>query len=174
MLRLSVLYFGSALPSRSLLDLTSVRGWLNRKAILRLAELGKLKKSSDLIGIKTRDLTAWSLVPQPTTLLRAPILEIIHRRVSYLIHNISETIFSLRLQAKPTRQGPIDRASRSPVLSRLYLPTETNASLRNYVWTYSNIISESLKTEQQEWININGMSLTLYGEYLLCLSSLIV
>jgi hypothetical protein len=34
--------------------------------------LGQLKKSSDLIGDRTRDLPASSIVPQPTTLPRAP------------------------------------------------------------------------------------------------------
>jgi hypothetical protein len=35
--------------------------------------LGKFKKSIDLIGLKTRDLSACSIVPQPTTLPRAPL-----------------------------------------------------------------------------------------------------
>jgi hypothetical protein len=35
---------------------------------MRLEGLGKLKKSNDLIGIRTRDLPACSVVPQPTTL----------------------------------------------------------------------------------------------------------
>jgi hypothetical protein len=36
---------------------------------------------------------------------------IIHRPVIYLKRNVSETGFCLRLQAKPTQLGPIDRAS---------------------------------------------------------------
>jgi hypothetical protein len=43
---------------------------------MRLEGLGKLKKSNDLIGIRTRDLPACSVVPQPTTLPRAPIITI--------------------------------------------------------------------------------------------------
>jgi hypothetical protein len=39
-------------------------------AILRLELLGKLKKSNDLIGNRTRDLPACSIVPQPTKLPR--------------------------------------------------------------------------------------------------------
>jgi hypothetical protein len=39
---------------------------------VRLEELGQLKKSNDLIGTWTRDLLACSIVPQPTTLPRAP------------------------------------------------------------------------------------------------------
>jgi hypothetical protein len=38
---------------------------------VRLEELGQLKKSH-LIGTRTRDLPACSIVPQPTTLPRAP------------------------------------------------------------------------------------------------------
>jgi hypothetical protein len=33
---------------------------------------GQLIKSSDLVGIRTRDLPVCSIVPQPTTLPRAP------------------------------------------------------------------------------------------------------
>jgi hypothetical protein len=39
---------------------------------VRLEGLGKLKKNIDLIGIRTRDLPACSIVPQPTTLPRVP------------------------------------------------------------------------------------------------------
>jgi hypothetical protein len=39
---------------------------------VRLEGLGKLKKSNDLIVIRTRDLPACRIVPQPTTLPRAP------------------------------------------------------------------------------------------------------
>jgi hypothetical protein len=35
---------------------------------MRLEGLGKFKKSSDLIGNRTRYLPAYSIVPQPTTL----------------------------------------------------------------------------------------------------------
>jgi hypothetical protein len=38
---------------------------------VRLEGLGRLKKIH-LIGIRTRDLPACSIVPQPTTLPRAP------------------------------------------------------------------------------------------------------
>jgi hypothetical protein len=40
---------------------------------VRLEGLGKLKKSNDLIGTRSHDLPACSIVPQPTTLQRAPI-----------------------------------------------------------------------------------------------------
>jgi hypothetical protein len=35
-------------------------------------DLREIEKSSDLIGIRTRELPAFSIVPQPTTLPRAP------------------------------------------------------------------------------------------------------
>jgi hypothetical protein len=41
--------------------------------IVRLEGLGKLKKKSILSGTRTGDLLACSIVPQPTTLPRAPI-----------------------------------------------------------------------------------------------------
>jgi hypothetical protein len=48
-----------------------VRGWVDPRAIVRLEELGKLKKST-LFGIRTGDLPACSIVTQPTALPRAP------------------------------------------------------------------------------------------------------
>jgi hypothetical protein len=44
------------------------------RARVRLEGFGKLKKSNNLIGNGTRDLLACSIVPQPTTLSRAPNL----------------------------------------------------------------------------------------------------
>jgi hypothetical protein len=41
-------------------------------AIVRLEGLGKLKKFNDLIGNRTCDLPACSIMPQPTTLPRDP------------------------------------------------------------------------------------------------------
>jgi hypothetical protein len=41
---------------------------------LQLEELGKLKKFNDLIGIRTLNFPACNIVPQPTTLMRAPSL----------------------------------------------------------------------------------------------------
>jgi hypothetical protein len=39
---------------------------------VRLERLGKLKKSNELMGIRTHVLPACSIVPQPTMLLHAP------------------------------------------------------------------------------------------------------
>jgi hypothetical protein len=49
----------------------SVRGWVNTRATVRLEELGKLKKSNDLIETRTGKLPAWSIAPQPCMLLHA-------------------------------------------------------------------------------------------------------
>jgi hypothetical protein len=39
---------------------------------VRLEGLGKLKKKIDLVGTRSRDLPAYSIVPQPITLPHAP------------------------------------------------------------------------------------------------------
>jgi hypothetical protein len=41
--------------------------------IVRLQGLGKLKKFNDLIGNRTRDLPAYTIIPQTTTLPGEPI-----------------------------------------------------------------------------------------------------
>jgi hypothetical protein len=69
--RLSALRAGRFSPPGKFLVLISVRRWVDPRAIVRLEELGKLKKSTSS-GTLTRDLPACSIVPQPTTLPRAP------------------------------------------------------------------------------------------------------
>jgi hypothetical protein len=46
---------------------------------MQLERLGILKKSNDLIGIRTRDLPACSTVPQPTTVPRAPLIYTLYK-----------------------------------------------------------------------------------------------
>jgi hypothetical protein len=60
------------LPPGRFLALIYVRSRVNSRATERLEGLGKLKKSNDLIGDRTHDLPACSIVPQLTTLPRAP------------------------------------------------------------------------------------------------------
>jgi hypothetical protein len=61
---------------------------------VRLEGLGHLKKPDDLIGNRTRDLTACSIVPIQTTLPRAPEIKgklkiLIHE--SYLLQATTES-----------------------------------------------------------------------------------
>jgi hypothetical protein len=70
--RLSALRAGRPLPPGRFLVLISVRGWVDTRDIVRLEGLSQLKKIH-LIGTRTRDLPACCIVPQPTTLPRAPL-----------------------------------------------------------------------------------------------------
>jgi hypothetical protein len=70
--RLSALYAGSALPSKKIPGLISVRGRVDHRTIVRLEGSGELKKSNELIGIQTRDLLAFSIALQQTTPPRVP------------------------------------------------------------------------------------------------------
>jgi hypothetical protein len=62
-------------PGRFLVHI-SVRDWVDPRAMVRLGGVGQLKKSSDLIGNRTRDLPACSIMTQLTTLPRTPILTV--------------------------------------------------------------------------------------------------
>jgi hypothetical protein len=78
--RLSALRAGRPLPPGRYLVLTSVRGLVDARAIVRLEGLGQLKNKIHLIGTRTRNLLACSIGPQPTTLPR-------DRWLSFLMRN---------------------------------------------------------------------------------------
>jgi hypothetical protein len=69
----SALRAGLALLPRHIFWYPFVRSSVKPRAIERLHGLSKLKKKTcnDLIGDRTRDLTACIIVPQPTMLPRA-------------------------------------------------------------------------------------------------------
>jgi hypothetical protein len=96
---LSALPAGRPLPPGRFLVLISIRGWVEPRAIVRLEGLGKLKKKIHLIGTRTRDLPACTIVPQPTTLPRAPSY------MNILIHLIntekrSDFVYFLEIEYK--------------------------------------------------------------------------
>jgi hypothetical protein len=70
--RLSALRAGRPLPPRRFLVLISVRGCVDPRATVLLEGLDRMKNPNDFIGNRTRDAPTCSIVPQPTTLLRAP------------------------------------------------------------------------------------------------------
>jgi hypothetical protein len=71
--RLSALRAGRPLSPGRCLVLISVRGRIDSRVILLLEWLGQLKIFNRLIiGTRSRDLPACSIVPQPTTLTHTP------------------------------------------------------------------------------------------------------
>jgi hypothetical protein len=84
--RLSVLRAGRINPRKYLLLLISVRGWINRRAIVRLEGLGKFIIFNDLIGIRTRELPSCSIVPQPSMLPLIHTAMQFHKRKRFLEH----------------------------------------------------------------------------------------
>jgi hypothetical protein len=86
--RLSALGAGRPVSPRIFLVHTSVRGWVDTRAIVLLEGLGQLKKETNkFIGTWTSDLPACVVMPQPTALPRAPIRA--------TIEEIIETAFTI-------------------------------------------------------------------------------
>jgi hypothetical protein len=80
--RLSAPRAGRPLPPGRFLVLISVRGRVDPRAILRLEGLGQLKNTMNSFGNRTHDLPACSIVPQPTTLPRAPEVQVAFSKYS--------------------------------------------------------------------------------------------
>jgi hypothetical protein len=71
--RLSALCAGRPLHPGRFLVLISVKGWVDPQAYSAAERIRSIEKSNDLIANQTRDHPASSIVPQPTTLPRAPM-----------------------------------------------------------------------------------------------------
>jgi hypothetical protein len=87
--RLSALWPSRPLHPGIFLVLTSVRGWVDPKAIGQLERLGQLKNPMTSSGIKP--VTFW-LVPQPTTLPRAPIPTLTPHQLKQALYRIPNFI----------------------------------------------------------------------------------
>jgi hypothetical protein len=72
--RLSAPRASCPLPPGWFLVLISVRSWVNPQGHSAVGRIRSIERSNDLIGIRTRDLPACSVVPQLTTLPLAPSL----------------------------------------------------------------------------------------------------
>jgi hypothetical protein len=97
--KLSALRAGRALLPGRLLVVTSIRGWLSLKVILRLGGLGKLKKFNDLKGNRTRDFQIRSIMHQLTMLRCAPSCSILFyfKYIHYIrvtVNAVYATIFT--------------------------------------------------------------------------------
>jgi hypothetical protein len=66
--RLSALHSGCPLPLVNLLVVISVRDWVNLKRVVLLEGLGALRNFNDIIGSRTRSLSACSMMSQPSRL----------------------------------------------------------------------------------------------------------
>jgi hypothetical protein len=95
---------GRFLPPGRFMVLISVWVWVDPSAIVRLEELGKLKKSTSS-GTQTGNLPACSIVPQPTTLLRAPRSNLYPSSSTGLLHLICVKRCEVKLSLYLIKQG---------------------------------------------------------------------
>jgi hypothetical protein len=83
----SALCAGSPLPPGRFLVLISVRG-LSRQGHSAAGIIRSIEKKIHLIGTRTRDIPVCSIVPQPTTLPCAPILNEVSMSHRFRFHSV--------------------------------------------------------------------------------------
>jgi hypothetical protein len=80
MARLSVLRTGRLYSQEIAQALSSVRGWVDRRDIVRPEGFLSLKTSNENNGSRTRDLSSCSTVPQQTVPPRVPLSKDVNNR----------------------------------------------------------------------------------------------
>jgi hypothetical protein len=101
-MRFSAFSAGRPLPPGRFLVLISVRGWVDPRAILRLEGLGQLK--SPVISSRVESAAFRLVVPQPTTLWRAPSFSVLSWNYSVRTDGV-RVIITLRKEALSSCAG---------------------------------------------------------------------
>jgi hypothetical protein len=89
---LSALSAGRPLPPGRFLVLISVKSLSRPQGHSTAGRIRPTERSNDLIGNRNRELPAFSIVPQPTTLLRATAIRFFRNRNSYSYNHVLDTL----------------------------------------------------------------------------------